>query len=101
MKKTELSIAFDGMNRDKVEAVLKSAKIIIPYFDYNAGSGNSCSASVDNTTFVSFVGMLQQLVNDTDGKIEVENARGEKHTLNPVKPDFHFGELEKQIAPLM
>lgn len=105
MDTTKLNISFQGTDRAAIDAVLKNAEIIITYSNFKEtksdGSSTTFAASLHPQTVVSFVGMLQETLNKSGGSVDISNDSGETLKLTSSKSDFHFGELEKQLQPLM
>lgn len=105
MDTTKLNISFTGANRAAIDAVLKNAEIIITYSNFKEIKGKAGSetyaASLHPQTVVSFVGMLQEMINKSGGSVSITNESGDEVNLKSSKTDFHFGELEKQLQPFL
>ena len=97
----ELKVAFEGTQKDKIEPVMKSAAIIIPYFKYSPNSDQgSYTVTVENTTVVSFAGMVQDLLNKTNGKASFSNEGGQQVNIK-ANPKYTHLELEKELKVFM
>jgi hypothetical protein len=100
MDTTKLNISFKGTDSAAVKAVLKSAEIIITYSEFKESKNDEYSATLHPQTVVSFVGMLQEMINKSGGSVAITNSKGDVVNLTKGK-DFHFGELEKQLQPML
>jgi hypothetical protein len=101
---TKLNVSFDGANRAEVDAVLKNAEIIIPYFEFketkSEGSAFSITSSMQAETVISFVGMLQTSINTSGGSVTITDTEGDTVQLSKGK-SFNFLDLEKLLKPVM
>lgn len=99
MSNTAIKVTYKSNEAAALKERFEYAAKILPALEYKV-DGSSISASVQNTTFISLMGMLQTYCNKAKTSVEVENSQGQKLSFSAIGK-FNFRELESKVVPLM